>query len=183
MAALMSNPDQRLSAGAISVLRNLTRSIPLVTTPILVAELSSVRKPSFVKAEIVRTLLESTARSETRVLAAIEAYLGVAADRSVVAANLHSIAASRFGSPGIAAYAIRSLDDASNDVKMAAIQAVYVLGPDVRSRARPALLRLAGDATDEKLRFLAERALNGTLEQPGKLPEPPEGPRLPGAVR
>ena len=53
LAALLASPDERLSGTAVTILRDLTRSIPDATVPPMINELRSAGRPNLVKAEIV----------------------------------------------------------------------------------------------------------------------------------
>ena len=178
IAALMASPDERLSGGAVTTLRQLTRTIPETTVPLMVNELQSSRRPSLVKAEIVRAVLESSKRDDEQTLRAIEGYLAVDADPSVKVQNLHAIGASGFKTPTIAGYVISALSDKNKHVPIAAVQAVYALSTDVRDQARPIITKLRSDpSVDEEVRSMAERALQNRLTDPYKVPEPPSPPK------
>ncbi|MDQ6677012.1 MAG: hypothetical protein M3Z09_06930, partial [Acidobacteriota bacterium] len=137
IASLLANPDERLSGGAVTILRNLTRSIPDVTIPAMMNELRSLSRPNLVKAEIVRALLESSKRNDEQVLRSVESYLALNADPIIRASNLYAIAVNRVKTPTITGYVISSLDDKSKNVQIAAIQTVYALSSDVLDQARP----------------------------------------------
>lgn len=167
IASLMQHPDERVSGGSVEILRNLTRTIPDSTVPLLSNRLMAPGAPSLVKSEIVRTLLESSKRNDQQVLKSIEAYLALDAGPKVKVASLAAIAASRFTTPAIAMYALAGLKDNDKHVQIAAIQAVYALSQDVRDRAGPTISRLANDQTiDEQVRAMAERALQNRLAEP-----------------
>jgi hypothetical protein len=173
IAAVMASPDDRLSGGAVTILRQLTRSIPDTTIPLLVSELRGPRRPSMAKAEIVRTLLESVKRGDEQVQGAIEAYLATGADPKVRAENLHAIRTNRFKTPAIAAYVIGALHDKDKHVQIAAIQTAYVLGSDVRDQARPIMSKLASDpSVDQEVRSIAGKALQNKLTDPYKVLAP-----------
>lgn len=178
VASLMGSPDVRLSGGAITILRNLTRSIPDTTVPLMMNELRSSSRPNLVKAEIVRSLLESSKRNDEQVLRSVEAYLAVDADPLVKASNLHAIAVNRVKTPAIVRYAMNALNDKNKHVQIAAVQTVYTLSSDVRDQARPIISKLASDPNvDQEVRSVAERALQNKLNDPYKVPEPPSPPK------
>jgi hypothetical protein len=174
LASLMASPDGRLSGFAVTTLRNLTRSIPDTTVPLMMNELRSSSGPNLVKAEIVRVILESSKRNDEQVLRSVEAYLAFDADPKVKASNLHAIAANRVKTPAIARYVLSALDDKNKHVQISAIQTVYVLSADVQDQARPIISKLASDPNlDQEVRSLAQRALQNKLADPYKVPEPP----------
>ena len=178
VAFLMASPDERLSGGAVTILRNLTRSIPDTTVPLMMNELRSSGPPNLGKAEIVRALLESSKRNDDHVLRSVEAYLALDADPTVKTANLHAIATSRIKTPAITAYVMSALEDKNKHVQIAAVQTVYALGTDVRDQARPIISKLASDPNmDQEVRSLAERALGNKLADPYQVPEPPLPPK------
>jgi hypothetical protein len=178
LASLMASPDGRLSGSAVATLRNLTRSIPDTTVPLMLNELRSSSGPNLVKTEIVRAVLESSKRNDEQVLRSVEAYLALDADPKVKAANLHAIAANRAKTPAIAAYVITALEDKNKHVQIAAIQTAYVLSVDVQDQARPIISKLASDPNvDQEVRSVAQRLLHNTLTDPYKVPEPPPSPK------
>jgi hypothetical protein len=178
LASLMASPDGRLSGGAVTILRNLTRAIPDTTVPLMLNELRSSSGPNLVKTEIVRAILESSKRNDEQVLRAVEAYLALDADPNAKASNLHAIAASRVKTPAIAAYVISALEDKNKHVQIAAVQTVYVLSADVQDQARPIISKLASDSNvDQEVRSVAQRLLQNKLADPYKVPEPPPPPK------
>lgn len=151
LAALLANPDARLSGGAATILQVLTATIPDATIGALTAELGTATAPSLVKAAVVRALLESSHRGHPRVHQAVEAYLGLSAAPAVIIANLQAISlplASRpeATAPGIAQYALSGLDDPHPGVQVAAIQAVAAMGGAVWEQGRPRIAQLRNDA-------------------------------------
>lgn len=177
---LMQHPDERISGGSTTILRNLARTIPDSVVPLLLDHLTAPGVPTLVKAEIFRTLLESQKRNDQQVVRAMEAYLRLDSEPRVRAATLGAITANRFTTPAIAAYALSGLNDKNKHVQMAAIQAVYALSQDVRHQALPTIGRLATDpAVDEQVRALAQRALENRITDPHKVELPPP-PKFPG---
>ncbi len=177
IASLMRHLDERISGGSVTILRNLTRTIPDSTVPLLVNRLVAPGAPTLVKSEIVRSLLESSKRNEQQVLKSIEAYLTLDSAPTVKIATLGAIASNRFQTPAIATYALGGLNDKDKHVQIAAIQAVYALGQDVRDKAGPRISQLAtGQTVDAQVRAVAERALQNRLGEPHKveLPPPPK---------
>lgn len=167
LAALMASSDDRLRGAAVTILRRLTQSIPGATLPPMMNELRNASRPNLVKAEIVRTLLESSKRNDAQVLRSVETYLYLEADPPVKVANLLAIAANRVKTPAIAGYAISALTDKDKHVQLAAIQTVYSLGADVRDQSRSIVSKLARDpGVDQAVRSMAERALQGKLTVP-----------------
>ncbi len=177
IVSLTLHPDERISGGSVAILRNLTRTIPESSVPLLLNRLMAPGAPTLVKSEIVRSLLESSKRNDQQVLKSVEAYLTLDSEPRVKIATLGAITANRFKTPAIATYALSCLNDKDKHVQIAAIQAVYALGQDVRATAGPRISRLANDQTvDEQVRAVAERALQNRLEEPHKveLPPPPK---------
>jgi hypothetical protein len=178
IASLMQHSDERISGGSTTILRELTRSIPDSTVPLLLVQLRSPGAPTLVKSEIVRTLLELPRKADPQILTSVEAFLAQPFEPKVRAATLGALTANRFNTPAISAFALASLSDGNKDVQIAAIQAVYALGQDVRDRARPKISLLASDvAVDEQVRTMAQRALKNELTEPYKVVLPPPPPR------
>jgi len=181
IASLMASPDERLGGGSVNILRNLTRSIPDATVPLMINELRSPSRPNLVKAEIVRALLESSKRNDEQVLRSVEAYVALNTDPVFKVANLLVIAASRIKTPALAGYIMSSLDDKDKHVQIAAIQTVYALNSDMADQARVKISLLASDPNvDQEVRSMADRAMKNKLADPYKVPEPPELPKRKG---
>jgi hypothetical protein len=183
VASMLANPDERLSGGGVTILRNLTRSIPETTVPLLLAELRAPRAPSLVTAEIVRTLLESSRGADPGVQRSVDTYLALPAPASVKAANLYAVASNRITTPGISALIMSSMDDKDKHVQIAAIEAACAVSRDLRNQARATFLRLSNDPNaDAEVRAFADRAARNTLTYPDRRREAPGPPQLKGVV-
>lgn len=173
IASLTGQADERISGGAVRILKVLTGSIPDATVPLLLERLRSAGAPSLVKSEIVRALLESSKRTDQAVLRSVDAYLALDSEPKVRIATLEALAASRVKTPAIASYALSGLQVKDKYVQIASIQAVYALGTEVNDQARPALTQLVNDRTaDAEVRAMAEKALQNRLSEPGKVELP-----------
>lgn len=181
VASLMASPDDRLSGASVTIMRNLTRTIPEATVPLLISELEGNGPPSLVKSSVLWTLLESPKRGDPTVLKLIEAYLAKDSDVKVRSANLQAIATTRVETPVIVGYVASALGAEDKYVQMAAIRAVYALSSVVQDQTRQTIAKMAGDTSlDPQVRSLAEKALQNKLGESDKLPEPPTPPTLRG---
>lgn len=181
VASLMASPDDRLSGASVTIMRNLTRTIPDATVPLLISELQGNGPPNLVKSSVLWTLLESPKRGDPEVLKLVEAYLAKDSDVKVRSANLQAIGTTRVETPVIAGYVVSALGAKDKYVQMAAIRAVYALSTAVQNQSRQTITKMAGDTgLDPQVRWLAEKALQNKLGEPYKLPEPPAPPKLRG---
>lgn len=166
VGALLERPDDRLSGGAVLIMRSIMPSNLDLTVPVLMEHLSSADKPSLVKAEVVSLLLEYR-RNDPQVLRAIESFVNLGADPKVRISVLKVLAARRVKTPIISGFLLRSLDDSNKFVKAAAIYAVYAVGSDTWDRAKPVLSRMAlNPGEDQEVRALADKAMRNTLMMP-----------------
>ncbi len=163
IGALLELPDNRLGGSSVLTLRFLTPSNGDLTVPIMIRFLSGPAKPSIVKAEIVSTLIKFR-HDDPIAMKAINAFFTVQAETPVRIATLQALSANHLNAPGIDDFAVHSLGDPNKFVKIAAIHAVHALGPEVWSRAQPAVTRLATDPSEDKeVRTLADRELRDTV--------------------
>ena len=159
-AELLMDPDERLSGASISILQNLTHSIPETTVPVLVDELRRAGPPNLVKASVAQTLLRSARRDDPAVLRVVDAYLSRETNANVKVANLQAVASNKSETPMIVAFVMKALGDRDKHVQMAAIRAIGAMSATVRRQARETLRKLADDpATDPEVRRVAVEAL------------------------
>ncbi len=181
IASLMASLDDRLSGGSVTIMQNLTRTIPDITVPLLMSELQRNGVPNPVKSTVMWTLLESPKRGDPEAVKLVVAYLAKDSEVKVRLANLQAIATTRTETPVIAAHVISGLTAKNKDVQLAAIRAVYALSTAVQEKARQIITKLAGDASiDPQVRWTAEKALQNRLGESYKFPEPPAPPKLRG---
>jgi len=169
LESLLSSADTRLSGAAVLVFDYLTTRIPEATVPVLVDRLARPGKPTIVKSEIARVLLKSR-KNDSTALRAVENYLELDADASVRTVNLQAIGSNPIpASLRMRAIAARSLDYPNPHVKLAALLAVYALGPDARRESLTVINRLAADPSETfEVREMADRVVKGTISDPTK---------------
>lgn len=159
-AELLIDPDERLRGASISVLQNLTHSIPETTVPVLLDELRRAGPPTLVTASIVQALFRSARRDDPAVLRVVEEYLSRETNANVKVANLQAVASNRSETPMIVAFVMKALGDREQAVQMAAVSAIGTMSATVRRQARETLGKLAEDpATDPEVRRVAREAL------------------------
>ena len=165
IATLLENKDDRLSGGAVITLRELTKSAPSSTIPIMISHLSGSRKPSFVNADIVSILLQYRPADE-RVLKAVDSYLTVDFQPKFKAATLKALQANHVATPTISKFVAQSLESPDKNVKLAAIYVAPELGSDTWSQALPALNTIANDSNEgDDIRKLAIRTARAGLRK------------------
>ncbi len=159
-AELLMDPDERLSGASISILQNLTHSIPETAVPALVAELRRAGPSTLVKASAAQALLRSARRDDPAVLRVVEAYLSRETNANVKVANLQAVASNSSETPMIVAFVMKALGDREQAVQMAAVSAIGTMSTTVRRQARETLGKLVDDpATDPEVRRVAGEAL------------------------
>lgn len=178
---LLASDDERLRNGSAVTLRTLSQRIPDTTIPLMTTVLGRSGYSPGVKSEVFRAILDSKFRSDPNLTRTIETYINASTDVDVSRETLHALAASRYSSPGSIGLALRSLESANEPLQISAIQALFAMGGEAKTKAQAIWAKLATDSTkSDTLRHFADQALRGTLLQPGKLPEAKPAPRLQG---
>lgn len=178
---MLTSTDERARNGSAVTIRTLSQQIPGQTIYLMSSVLSQSRYSQGVKSEMFRAILDSKLRTDPDITRSLESYIDSSTDVDFVRETLYAIAAGRYASPGSIDLALRSLNSSNESLQISAVQALYAMGSEARSKAQPVFARLATDLTkSDSLRYIADQALRGTLAQPGKLPEAKSAPRLQG---